>query len=70
MMPIPFSTGEMTEERAHSFGYDAGRNKPNETNCHFSIFATPELTRAWERGKKAGDAEREAAAQGPQGSKE
>lgn len=47
------------EEWAEAMGYDAGRNKPNETNCHFSIFATPYMTRAWERGKKRGDFDRE-----------
>lgn len=49
---------ELTE--AEAMGYDAGRNMPNMKNCHFSLFASPELTRAWERGKKRGDAEREA----------
>jgi hypothetical protein len=52
------------EDYAEAMGYDAGRNKPNEKNCHFSIFATPEMTRAWERGKKRGDAERESFAAG------
>jgi hypothetical protein len=41
-------------------GYDAGRNKPDIENCHFGLFATPEQTRAWERGNKRGYAEREA----------
>ena len=48
------------EQRAEDAGYDAGRNMPNTTNCHFAHFATPEQTKAWERGKKRGDAEREA----------
>lgn len=48
------------EDWAEAMGYDAGRNKPNETNCHFSIFATPAMTKAWEKGKKRGDAAREA----------
>lgn len=45
---------------AEAMGYDAGRNKPNGDNCHFTLFATPEMTKAWEHGKKRGDAEREA----------
>lgn len=39
-------------------GYDAGLNGPNERNCHFSLFDTPEHTKEWERGKAAGDSER------------
>lgn len=39
-------------------GYDAGTKGPNTTNCHFSLFATPECTRAWERGKAKADRER------------
>jgi hypothetical protein len=39
---------------AEVYGFEAGYNTPNETNCHFSIFATPELTAAWERGNKQG----------------
>jgi hypothetical protein len=31
-------------------GYDAGKNGPNMENCNFSWFATPEMTREWERG--------------------
>lgn len=41
------------EQRAEDAGYDAGRNKPNTTNCHFSHFATPEQTRAWSAGRSA-----------------
>ena len=44
---------------AERMGYDAGRNMPNTENCHFALFATTELCKAWERGKKRGDAERE-----------
>jgi hypothetical protein len=46
-------------ERAEAAGFDAGRNMPNAENCHVSLFGTLEETRAWERGKKRGDAERE-----------
>ena len=39
----------------YEMGYDAGLHGPNLVNSHFSIFSTPEATREWERGKKAGD---------------
>jgi ribosome modulation factor len=36
-------------------GYDAGLNGVNQTNCHFSNFATPEDRDQWESGKRAGE---------------
>lgn len=39
-------------------GHDAGLNGPNTINCHFRLFSTPEKTKEWERGNKAGAAER------------
>jgi hypothetical protein len=36
---------------AYAMGRDCALNGPNQTNCHFSLFATPEQTRAWEKGK-------------------
>lgn len=35
-------------------GWDAAVNGPTTENCHFSLFNTPENTREWERGNKAG----------------
>lgn len=46
----------MTTEQAYKHGYDCGLNGSNITNCDFSIFSTPENTKAWEQGKK--DAEK------------
>ena len=43
-----------TEAEAENAGYEAGRYGANTTNCHFSNFATPELTKAWERGNTRG----------------
>lgn len=43
-----------TEADAEQAGYDAGTNGPNTVNCHFSYFAAPDLTRAWERGHARG----------------
>lgn len=50
-----------TDRNAHAYrmGYDAGMNGANETNCHFSIFATPERTKQWERGNADGSRARE-----------
>jgi hypothetical protein len=38
-------------EYAYNMGIDYVLNGANETNCHFSIFMSPENVRAWERGK-------------------
>lgn len=35
-------------------GYDCGKNGPAWRNCHFSLFRTQAMTRAWERGYKRG----------------
>jgi ribosome modulation factor len=58
------------EECAEKMGYDAGRNGPNTENCHFSLFATPALTAAWERGKKRAEAESSAALHSSSSTKE
>lgn len=58
-MKFPYTKYATAEERSEAAGYDAGRNKPDEENCHFSLFCTPSATAAWERGKRRGDAERE-----------
>jgi ribosome modulation factor len=46
-----------TIEQAEAAGYDCGKNGANTANCDFTLFATPELTAAWERGKKRADNE-------------
>lgn len=48
-----------TIEQAERAGYHAGRDSPNQINCHFTFFATPELTKAWESGNARGKAEKE-----------
>jgi hypothetical protein len=50
-----FLTERMTTKQAYDFGYDAGLNGANTTNCNFGIFSSPENTKAWERGKAEGD---------------
>ena len=44
------STGR-TMQSAYELGFDCGTNGADEQNCHFSIFARPEYTKAWELGK-------------------
>jgi hypothetical protein len=38
-------------EDAYRMGRDYVLSGPNEDNCHFRLFATPDNTRAWEKGK-------------------
>lgn len=45
-------------DKAYNFGYDCGKNGANTTNCNFSIFSTPENTKAWERGKAKAEEEK------------
>jgi hypothetical protein len=47
-----------TEKDAEQAGWEAGYYGPNTSNCHFTYFATPELTAAWERGNAGGKVER------------
>lgn len=47
-----------TEKRAFEAGYDAAVHGSNTINCHFRHFRSPELTRAWEKGRDAGNHER------------
>jgi len=48
----------MNKSKEYQAGYDAAINGPNTTNCHFSLFSTPEKTKEWERGKKDGEKKR------------
>lgn len=43
------------ERAAYDAGQHCGLNGPDTTNCHFSHFATPEQTKAWEQGKANGE---------------
>ena len=44
---------------AYDMGKDCALKGANTTNCHFSIFSTPEKTKAWEQGKKDGEVGKE-----------
>ena len=39
-----------TKEQAFDAGRDCAKNSANTTNCHFTLFATKELTKEWQRG--------------------
>lgn len=52
-----FGIPTQDEKSAREAGRDCALNGANTTNCHLSLFARPELTRAWEEGKKQGEAE-------------
>jgi len=49
----------MSEKKTYAYqmGLDAGRNGPNQKNCHFTIFSKREYTDAWEKGKAEGEKE-------------
>ena len=44
----------ITKEYAYKMGLDRAKNGSNLTNCHFSIFSSPENTKEWERGESDG----------------
>jgi hypothetical protein len=46
---------EPEKSEAYLHGFDCGKNGPNTTNCHFSIFGTKEGTSQWEKGKADGE---------------
>jgi hypothetical protein len=45
-----------TIKQAFEAGRDCGLNGPNEKNCDFRLFCTPEHTSAWENGRDVGKA--------------
>ena len=42
-----------TKEEAYRAGYDSVVHGANLGNCQFAFFASRQLTKAWERGRKA-----------------
>jgi hypothetical protein len=50
-MKLPFFKSR-AEDEAYKAGMDCAVNGENTENCHFSLFGTPELRRAWEMGKE------------------
>ncbi|KKL52246.1 hypothetical protein LCGC14_2287430 [marine sediment metagenome] len=38
------------EKSAYEFGKSRVRDGADKANCHFTIFSTPETTKAWEKG--------------------
>lgn len=49
-----FIPSKRSKEYAYKMGLDCVKKGENTTNCHFSIFSSPENTRAWEKGVKDG----------------
>ena len=49
------------ELAAYNAGYDSAMSGANTSNCDFRHFATKVLTRAWERGRDAGNHQRKLA---------
>ncbi len=41
-------------QKCYEAGYDASINGGNISNSHFSLFTSPDRTKAWERGNKLG----------------
>lgn len=55
--PHKEATAELQD--CYDRGYSAGYFGANTQNCHFSLFNTPEKTKAWQRGNDAGSLARE-----------
>ena len=56
---VPFKIPhKVTKEKAFKMGYDCGKNGPNTTKCHFSVFGSIELRKEWEKGNKKARKER------------
>jgi len=49
-----------SQNYAYQMGYECEKYGTTEENCHFSIFSSKENTAAWEAGKRAAAAEKEA----------
>jgi hypothetical protein len=47
-----------TEQEAEESGRASAVFGADLANCHFTLFATKELTRAWERGRSRGEVEK------------
>jgi hypothetical protein len=45
LIPLP------SVKDAYRMGRDYATNGPNQDNCHFRLFSTPEHLQAWEKGK-------------------
>lgn len=47
-----------SESDCYNAGYDCGKNGVTASNCCFSFFRTPEMTKEWERGKEQAEREK------------
>jgi len=56
-MPTIEIPTKATKKQAYDSGRDCAKNGANTTNCHFTLFANPELTREWQKGYDEAKAE-------------
>lgn len=63
---IEYQKENQEESMFYKKGYDAGLNGANTDNSHFANFSTPEKTKEWEKGNKAGIKDREESEEKPQ----
>ena len=63
-------TQEQLLDAAYKAGYDSAVNGPNQTNCNFRFFATPQLTASWETGRAYGNAGKVPASKATEAAKE
>ena len=55
-LPEILLPNEIDTDVAYVMGYNCGQYGANQVNSHFRLFATPELTAAWEQGKADAEA--------------
>ena len=49
-MPTMEIPQKKTKKQAFDAGRDCAKNGANTTNCHFTLFASKELMKAWQKG--------------------
>ena len=50
-------SGERIVDKAYDAGKDCAINGADTTNCHFSLFSSPEIMKSWQKGKNDGEEE-------------
>lgn len=58
MSLLDFIANTPTLEFCYQMGRDYAINGANEENCHFLLFGSAEMTKAWERGRDEAALER------------
>ncbi len=57
-IPSGYQRWKYALEYCYKMGVDRALNGANTTNCHWSLFSSPERTKEWERGEADGKKER------------